>query len=130
MQKKILQTTMVITLYENFDLLPNFPFTTTYKWNEAWLLVINWYIRVASGVAKQLLRLRNLGNQRKVQNNVKTSLEVWPSAQSSSLKENFINTSKRLLENRNWTFPVVHYFTWKLEFFSNILSMLVARYKY
>ena len=53
-------------------------------------------------------------------------MEVQPSAQSSSQKENFVNTRKRLLENRNWAFPVVLYFTWKLEFFSNILSVTVA----
>ena len=29
----------------------------------------------------------------------------------------------RLLGNRNWTFHEVHYFTWKLEFVSNILSV-------
>ena len=52
-------------------------------------------------------------------------MEVQPSAQSSSQKENCVNTSKRLLENTNWTFPVVRYFTWKLKLFSNILSVLV-----
>ena len=38
-----------------FDVLTKFPFTT--KWNEAWLLVINWYIRVASRVAERLKKL-------------------------------------------------------------------------
>ena len=52
-------------------------------------------------------------------------MEVQPSARSSFQKQNFVNTSKRLLENRSWTFPVERYFTWKLEFFSNILSVLV-----
>ena len=33
--------------------------------------------------------------------------------------ENFVDTSKTLLKNRNLTFPVVHYFTWKLEFISS-----------
>ena len=40
-------------------------------------------------------------------------------------KENVANTRKRLLENKNGTFPVVHYFTWKLEFFSNIFPVVV-----
>ena len=40
--------------------------------------------------------------------------------------KNFVSTSKNLLKNRNWTFPVVRYFTWKLEFVSNILWMIVA----
>ena len=56
-------------------------------------------------------------------------MELYPSVLSSYQKENFVNTSKRLLENGNWLFPVVHYFTWKVEFFSNILSMLVVQWK-
>ena len=42
-------------------------------------------------------------------------------------KKFFAITSERPFENRNWTFPVVHYFTWKLEFFSNILSVVLNR---
>ena len=38
----------------------------------------------------------------------------WPSAQSSSQNENFVNISKKPLKNRNLTFPVVRCFTWKL----------------
>ena len=53
-------------------------------------------------------------------------MELYPSAQSSSQKEHFVNTSKTLFENRNWTFPVVRYFKWKLEFFSYILSVVVV----
>ena len=30
------------------------------------------------------------------------------------------------MKNRNWTFPIVPYFTWKLEFISNILSMIAG----
>ena len=33
---------------------------------------------------------------------------------------------RKLLKNRNWTFFVVHCFTWKLVFVSNILSMIVC----
>ena len=29
-------------------------------------------------------------------------------------------------ENRNWMYPVVRYFTWKLEFFSNILPLVIV----
>ena len=47
---------------------------------------------------------------------------------SLPLKINFfIITSKRLLKNRNQTFPVVRYLTWKLEFVAKILSMIVSR---
>ena len=40
--------------------------------------------------------------------------------------EHFISTSKNLLKNRYWTFLLVRYFTWKLEFVSNILWVIVA----
>ena len=53
-------------------------------------------------------------------------MESYPSAQSFFQKEHFVNTRERLLENRNWTFPVVGYFKWKLEIFSNILSIVVS----
>ena len=45
---------------------------------------------------------------------------------SSSQNENFNSTGKSLLKNRNWTFPVVRYFTWKLEFVSDILWTIVG----
>ena len=53
-------------------------------------------------------------------------MELYPSALSSSQKEYFVNTSKRLLEKRILTYPVERCFTWKLEFSSNILSVVVA----
>lgn len=34
------------------------------------------------------------------------------------------NTGKKLPEKRNLTFPVVRYFIWKIQFLSNILSMI------
>ena len=74
------------------------------------------------------LRLRILGiseTSRKSQ----IFLELKLSAQSSSLNDNVVNTSKKLLKNRNWVFPVVRYFTWKLESVSNILSVIVG-YKF
>ena len=48
-----------------------------------------------------------------------------PSDLSSTQNENFVYTSRKLLKNRNWTFHIEHYFTWKLEFVSNILWMIV-----
>ena len=57
-------------------------------------------------------------------------IELFPSAQSSFRNENFVNISKKLLKNRNWTFPVVGYFTRKLEFASNILRMIVTQVFY
>ena len=37
--------------------------------------------------------------------------ELYPSAQPSFRNENFVNTSKKPLKNRNWTSPVMRYFT-------------------
>ena len=54
--------------------------------------------------------LRKLGNVRK----------------ASSWNENFVATSKNLLKNRNWIFPVILYFTRIIEFVSNILWMIVV----
>ena len=38
----------------------------------------------------------------------------------------FSNARKKLPKNRNWTFPVVFYFSWKLKFISNISSMIAG----
>ena len=70
------------------------------------------------------LRLRKLGKNKVYQNNLKTSRNF--NLVSSFPPKININTSKILFENRNWTFPVVCYFTWKLEFVSNNLSMVVV----
>ena len=67
--------------------------------------------------------LGNLEISEKYQN----FIELLPiSAQSSSRNENFVNTCKNLLKNINQTFLVVRYSTWKLEFVSNILWMIVV----
>ena len=39
--------------------------------------------------------------------------------------KHFADTSKKLLKNRNKNFPVVRYFTGKLELFSDIFPMVV-----
>ena len=38
---------------------------------------------------------------------METYMELLASAQSSPVPRKFANTSKRILKNRNWTFPVV-----------------------
>ena len=58
------------------------------------------------------LRFRILGNIRKIS--------------KLKFKLKFLSISKSLLKNRNWTFPVMHYFTWKPEYASNILWMIVG----
>ena len=65
------------------------------------------------------LRLRILGNWEK-SGNFQNFKELYPSAQSSSQNETFVNTSKKILKNKNWTFPLKRYFIWKPEFASEI----------
>ena len=45
-------TTTMVIIFENFLFFTNFSFRR--KLNEAWLLIINWYIAVASRVAERL----------------------------------------------------------------------------
>ena len=52
-------------------------------------------------------------------------IELLPNAQSSIRNKNFVSTSQILVKSRNWTFSLLRFFTWKLEFFSNILCMIV-----
>ena len=53
-------------------------------------------------------------------------IESYPGAQFSPQNKNPINASNKLLKNPNWTFPVVRYFTGKLEFVSNNLTMILG----
>ena len=62
------------------------------------------------------VRLRILGNE-EISQKSQNFIELLPSPQSSP-------GNKNLLKNRYWTFPAVHYFTWKLELVSNILWMI------
>ena len=52
-------------------------------------------------------------------------MELLPIALPSSKKENFVSTSKYFPKNRIF-FAVVRYFTWKLEFVSYILWIIVS----
>ena len=53
-------------------------------------------------------------------------LEWYPSAQSPYQNESFVNTSRKLLKSRNWTFPVARHFKWKPELVSNILWVIFS----
>ena len=53
-------------------------------------------------------------------------IELLPSAKFTSRNENFVSTNKDVLKNRNWKFPIVYCFIWKLEFVSNILRMIAG----
>ena len=62
---------------------------------------------------------------REYQNNVKTSYK-YSLVLSRPRNENFVSTSKNLLKGRNWTFAVVRYFIWKIEFVENILWVIAG----
>ena len=50
-------------------------------------------------------------------------IELKNSVQSSSLNDFYVNTNK----NRNLTFPTLRFFTRKLEFVSNIFSLIAIK---
>ena len=75
------------------------------------------------------LRLRILGNK-KISGNCLNSIEWQHSSQSPCQNQRFVNTRRKLLKNRNWTFLVVHYFTWKLELVSDILWVVAVKEKF
>ena len=100
-------------------------FSFHHKWNEAWLLVIKLYIRVASGAAKRIKTYdpRKLGNIRKIS---KLHRNIAQGPVLPPRNQNFASTSKNLLKNRNRTFPAVLYFTWKPETAYNTLWMIAG----
>ena len=49
----------------------------------------------------------------------------YPRAQCSCKNENFVDTVKQFLKTGKLSFPVVHYFSWKLELVSNKLWIIV-----
>ena len=70
--------------------------------------------------------LRILGNW-KIPGQCPNSIEWYPRTQSPCQNENFFNARKKLLKNRNLTFPVARYFTWNIELGSDILWMIVDK---
>ena len=68
---------------------------------------------------------QDLGNK-EISEKWQSFMELFSSAHTSPQKENFVCTSKNLQKNRNWTYPVVRYVKWKLEFAPNILLMIAG----
>ena len=64
-------------------------------------------------IGTKLVYTSYLGNY-KISGKSQNFIKLLLSGQFSQ-NANFISTSKNLLNNRNWTFPVVRYFAWKLE---------------
>ena len=108
-------------ILRRFDVLPTFLFTKSETMRDYYLQI--WYIRVASRVVEwfQAKNLRKLGNIRKVSKQRSYSLVPSFPAKTKIL----LILHKKLLKNRNETFSVVGYFSWKLEF-SNILQIIAC----
>ena len=68
--------------------------------------------RITSWVAKQL-KTQDLRKLRSIMK-ISKFIELLPCAEFSFRDEFFLSTSKNLLKSRNWTFPVMRYFTRKL----------------
>ena len=105
-----------------------------HKWNEAWLLVINRYIRFVSKITKQskiwnFMKLENIRKISKFHKIIVQTLVLPP------LKWKFCQHLPKTPEKNhtNLIFPVVRYITGKLEFVPNILWIiagLTQRHKY
>ena len=76
-------------------------------------------------ISNKLVYTSSLLRNREISRKSQNFIELLPSTQSSSANKNFVSTTKNLIKNRNRIFPVVHYFTLKLEFVSNILWIIV-----
>ena len=90
------------------------------NWNQTWLLVINMvYTNCRPTKDWQSQDNGKCHEKIKTSKNYSLVLSLPPKMKSFSilLKNSW---------NRNWTFPVVCYFKWKLEFISNTLSMIVV----
>ena len=89
----------------------------------AWLVINMVYTSCLMSCLPTSENLRKLGNIRKISK----LYGFISSCTYVSRFENFVSTSKNLLKNRNWFFIGVSYFTWKLQFVSNISRMNVSR---
>ena len=121
MQKKILQTIIFIIFW---DLLMFYLILLSPQVKRWAIITYKHGIHELPQELPNELRLRSLENYEKLKKCLNFT-EWWPSTKSSCQNGNFINTSRKLLARRNETFPLVHYFTWKLEFVSDILWVIV-----
>ena len=106
------------------NVLPNFPFITGETMGNYYFWTC--YIRVVSRVAEllKIYDLRKLGNIRKLSK----LHRMIASALCLCQNEIFVNSSQKLLKNKNKIFPVVRYFTCFTiyELVSNILWLILV----
>ena len=97
-----------------FDILQKFYFARSE--NERWLWEKSSIYELPNRLTNDV-RFRILGNQ-EISGDFQNCMIVKPYAQ---FLNNFLS-----LKARYWTFPMVLYFAWNLEFVSNILSMILS----
>ena len=108
-------------IMRTFDVLLDFPFTTSKRS----LIISNKLVYTCCFTSCRTTSDIGSLEIRKILNNVTVSWK-YNLVRSLPPQKNIVNTSKRLLENINWTATVIHYCTWKVEFFTNIFSMVLS----
>ena len=101
-----------------FDILPNFPFTTSETMGDYYLQT--WYMQVTLRIAERLKKILSTPGNWEISGECPITIEWYPSAQPTRQIEYLANASKKNLKNRNYTFLIVRYLTRKPESLSNI----------
>ena len=121
MQKKILEAIILIIPWHLLMLYEIF------LWLEVKRCRVVTYKNGIYEVPQELLndlRIRNWANH-EISGKCEIFKDGYPSSRCSCENENFVDTIKQFLKNGKLSFPVVHYFSWKLELVSNKLWIIV-----
>ena len=95
------------------------------KSEHAWVLIF-WLYCISCTYEKRKKKFtKNKRKRKEISGKSLKFIELLPSGQSSSKNENFVSTGKNL-KNKNWTFPVVRYFTWKLQSVARDLGLTLV----
>ena len=96
------------------------------KSEHVWVLIF-WLYCISCTYGKRKKKFtKNKRKRKEISGKSLKFIELLPSGQPSSRNENFVSTGKNLLKNRNWTFPVVRYFTWKLQSVTKDLGLTLV----
>ena len=121
MQKKILETIILITPW---DLLMYYEIFLSLEVKRCQIVTYKIGIyEVPQGLLNDL-RIRNWATY-EISGKCVIFKDGYPRAQCSCENENSVDTIKQFLKNGKLSFPVVHYFSWKLELVSNKLWIIV-----
>ena len=95
------------------------------KSEHVWVLIF-WLYCISCTYEKRKNKFtKNKRKRKEISGKSLKFIELLPSGQSSSKNENFVSTGKNL-KNKNWTFPVVRYFTWKLQSVAKDLGLTLV----